>query len=112
MASLVPRPRKNTTLYFGAFAANARGRKKIVRAPPRTRPRHQESSWAELMKHSFGLDVLACPKCHKRLLLVAVIHDRKEIRRLLEHLRIFSEPIPIRPARPPPDDFVESYDFT
>ena len=63
------------------------------------------------MKHSFGLDVLVCPRCHKRLSLVAVIHDRAEVRRLLQHLRIFSERIPIRPARGPPDDFLEAYDF-
>jgi hypothetical protein len=44
------------------------------------------------MKHSFGLDVLGCPKCKARLRLVAVIFDRAELRRRLQHLCLFSDP--------------------
>jgi len=43
------------------------------------------------MKHSFGLDVLNCPRCDGRLQLVAVLHDGEEVRRLLEHLYLWSE---------------------
>jgi hypothetical protein len=48
------------------------------------------------MKHSFGLDVLGCPTagCKGRLTLVAVIFDHAEVKRLLQFLRIFSDPSP------------------
>jgi hypothetical protein len=57
LASLVPRPRKNTSLYFGVLAGSAKGRKKLVRKTERSAPRKEEANWAALMKHSFGLDV-------------------------------------------------------
>jgi hypothetical protein len=111
LASLVPRPRKNTTLYFGVLAGNVRGRSEIVPEATRTPARREDHSWATLMKHSFGLDVLGCPRCPKRLRLVAVLHDRAEVRRLLQNLRMWSDPIAIRPARAPPDDLPDGFDF-
>jgi hypothetical protein len=60
LASLVPRPRKNTSLYFGVLAANARGRKQFVRKIDRRVARNEDASWAALVKHTFGLDVLGC----------------------------------------------------
>ncbi len=110
LASLVPRPRKNTLLYFGVLAGNARGRRELVPKPTRNATRQQDSSWAALMKHSFGIDPLSCRSCKGRMALVAVIHDRKEVRRLLQNLRIWSDPLPVHPARGPPDD-VDSFDF-
>lgn len=111
LASLVPRPRKNTSIYFGVLAGHAKGRKKIVPTPKRKATRKEDSSWAALMKHSFGLDVLGCPKCKARLRLVAVILARSEVKRLLQHLNIWSDPIPVRRARDPPELFAEAYDF-
>ena len=113
LASLVPRPRKNTSLYFGVLAAHAKDRNNIVPKPRREATRKQDASWAALMKHSFGLDVLGCPKpgCKGRLTLVAVLFDRAEVKRLLQCLRIFSDPIPVRTARDPPDLWTEAYDF-
>ena len=113
LASLVPRPRKNTSLYFGVLAGNAKRRKKLVRKTERRAIRTEDASWAALMKHSFGLDVLGCPRpgCKGRLALVAVIFDRAEVKRLLGHLRLFTEPIPVQSARDPPDLWTEAYDF-
>lgn len=111
LASLVPRPRKNTTLYYGVLAGNARGRKSIVPAAPPRKKRHEDHTWAKLMRHSFGLDVLGCPKCKGRLKLVAILHDRAEVRRLLQSLSLWSDPIPIRPARAPPDELPDGFDF-
>jgi len=113
LASLVPRPKKNTSLYYGVLAAHAKDRKRIVRKTKRKATRRQDSSWAALMKHSFGLDVLGCPTagCEGRLTLVSVIFDHAEVKRLLQHLRLFSAPIPVRPARDPPELWTEAYDF-
>jgi hypothetical protein len=46
-----------------------------------------------------------------RLTLVAVILDRDEVKRLLEHLRLFTEPIPMKSARDPPELWTKAYDF-
>lgn len=111
LASLVPRPRKNLIVYFGVLAANSNARQDIVPRPkdePKgTRP---DASWAALMKHSFGLDVTKCPRCDGSVRLVAVLHDRTEVRRLLEHLHLWSEPSQLHPARGPPDPH-ETADF-
>ena len=110
LASLVPRPRKNTLVYFGVLAAHANGRTGIVPCPAPERRTRPDASWAALMKHSFGLDVLKCPRCDGWLQLVAVLHDREEVRRLLEHLYLWSEPKPLHPARGPPDAH-QTFDF-
>jgi hypothetical protein len=78
LVALVPPPRVNTLLYGGLFAANARFRplavayqrpgvvpRKRARPPNPSNPRN--TAWAELMRHSFGLDVLACPHCGGRM---------------------------------------------
>jgi len=110
LASLVPRPRKNTIVYFGVLAAHALGRTGIVPCPEPERRTRPDASWAALMKHSFGLDVLKCPRCDGWLQLVAVLHDREEVRRLLEHLYLWSELKPLHPARGPPDPH-QTFDF-
>ena len=40
-----------------------------------------DSSWAKRMKHSFGLDVRQCPRCPGQLRFIAVLYDRREVRR-------------------------------
>jgi hypothetical protein len=100
LASLVPRPRANTTLYAGVLAPHAKDR-------PRPRPdaprRHRDASWAALMRHSFGLDVLSCPRCKGRLRFVATLIDRADIQRLLTHLHLWADPLPPHPPRGPPE---------
>jgi uncharacterized protein YbaR (Trm112 family) len=55
------------------------------------------------MQRTFGLDVLACPRCGGRLRLIALIEQPSVINRVLRHLGLPAElPVP-RPARPPPD---------
>jgi hypothetical protein len=38
---------------------------------------------------------------------VAVIHRRSEGRRLLQHILLFGDPLPVHPARGPPEHVVE-----
>jgi hypothetical protein len=40
-----------------------------------------------------------------------MIVDRDEVKRLLEHLRLFTEPILVKSARDPVDLRTEAYDF-
>jgi hypothetical protein len=50
--------------------------------------------WAELMRRSYGLDMLACPRCGGRLWLVALTNDRV----------VIAHPPTPRPSRRSPGD--------
>ena len=73
------------------------------------RPRHHP--WAELLRRTFAVDILACPDCGGRLRLLATIADRAAIEWILAHLGWPLDPPRPAPARPPPwlpglpDDF-------
>jgi hypothetical protein len=43
-------------------------------------------TWAALMRRAFDLDVLRCPCCSGRRLLIATIEDPAAIQRILAHL--------------------------
>ena len=129
LAVLVPRPRINLILYHGVLGPRAAWRSAVVRREPsqsggeaRTeRPSGQAGHgaprtdmpdaawrrvrgqrWADLMRRTFGFDVLACPRCGGRLRLIALIEQVAVIQRILRHLGLSTEvPVP-RPARAPP----------
>ena len=70
-----------------------------VPPPDYVRPRHV--AWAELLRRTFGLDVLACPDCGGRLHLVATIADPRVIARILAHLGLpLAPPAPAPPRQP------------
>jgi hypothetical protein len=54
------------------------------------------------MRRSFGLDVLACPRCGGRLRFIALIDEAAVIARILRHLHLPTEVPPPRPGRAPP----------
>jgi hypothetical protein len=54
------------------------------------------------MARTFGLDVLACPRCGGRLRLIALIDEAAVIERILTHLGVPPEIPAPRPARAPP----------
>jgi hypothetical protein len=54
------------------------------------------------MRRTFGVDVLACPRCGGRLHLVALIDQAPVIQRILRHLGLPADVPEPRPARPPP----------
>ncbi len=122
LAVLTPRPRVNLILYFGVLAPRAAWRAALVPrashgvdASPvepsvegdedasRTRPsRPGGFQWAELMRRTFGLDVLACPRCGGRFRLVALIEQASVVQRILRHIGLSTEVPEPRPARAPP----------
>jgi hypothetical protein len=57
--------------------------------------------WATLLRRSFSVDVLKCPKCHGRLRVIAVITEREPVQRILAHLGMPTEPPPLARARDP-----------
>ena len=57
--------------------------------------------WALLMKRTFGFDVLRCPRCTRKMRVLATITHPVTIRRILEHLGVRAEPLARAPARDP-----------
>jgi hypothetical protein len=125
LVPLVPRPRINLLIYHGVLAPNAPWRRAVVAregegsgasvvAPGptaasdvptsadgrRIRPRYR--SWAELMGQAFETDVLACPKCGGRMILLATITDPAVIGRILTHLGLSLDDGEPSPGRAPP----------
>jgi len=128
LAVLVPRPRINLILYHGVLGPRAAWRSAVVRrgspsggeariedssvqadqgephtdTPVAARRRVRGQLWADLMRRTFGFDVLACPRCGGRLRLIALIEQAAVIRRILGHLGLRTEvPVP-HPVRAPP----------
>src|SRR5439155_20927719 len=57
--------------------------------------------WAELMRRTFGFDVLASTRCGGRLRLVALFEEAAVVQRILRHLGLPTELPEARPARAP-----------
>ncbi len=127
LVPLVPRPRVNLLLYHGVLAPNAPWRRAVVArageasteapaatspdteapvsdqpGPRRARPKYR--AWAELMRRTFETDVLACPRCGGRMVVLATIEHASVIRRILTHLGLAAEAAEPLPARAPPAD--------
>ena len=60
--------------------------------------------WPTLLKRTFDVDVLQCPKCHGRLRVLAVITEQEPVRQILAHLGLPTEAPPVARARDPTDD--------
>ncbi len=124
LAVLVPRPRINLLLYYGVLGPRAAWRPQVVRhaatggpgdtaaaeAPRDPAETPDEASpprvggrlWADLMRRSFGFDVLACPRCGGRMRLLALIEQAAVIARILRHLGLPAEiPDPCAARAPP-----------
>jgi hypothetical protein len=65
-------------------------------------PTPRRRQWADLMRRSFGFDVLACDRCGARLRLIALIHQADVIGRILTHLGAPTDLPTAQPARSPP----------
>lgn len=112
LAAQIPRPRINLVLYAGVLALNAKLRAEVVRharpaepaGPPatETQTRAERETWAELMRVTFQLDVLACTRCGGRMRHIATLLDAGATRKLLEHLGLPARAPPELPPRDPP----------
>jgi hypothetical protein len=71
--------------------------------PPRRRRREgireERTPWAELLRRTFGLNVLDCPRCHGRMEPIASIEDPEVIRKILGAMGLPGEPPRASPAR-------------
>src|SRR5206468_7375165 len=87
LAALTPRPRINLDVGEPAPTTDAAS------------PRPRAWSWPDLLRHTFAVDVLACPRCGGRMRVIATIEDPVVIRKILTHLGLPTEP---PSPRPPP----------
>jgi hypothetical protein len=112
-AAQIPKPRINLVLYAGVLAPNAKLRAEVVLHarpaalpdPPATETQtraDERETWSELMRITFQLDVLACPRCGGRLRHIATVLDVRVARRILEHLVLPARAPPELPPRDPP----------
>lgn len=120
LAAAVPYPRFHTVRYAGVLASASKLRPKIApekdpgagdastsHPPPEAESRQGRRPggyrpWAELLKRTFGFDVLHCPNCQGRMRLLAMVTESEEVRR---YLRGIGEPTELPkqgPARGPP----------
>jgi hypothetical protein len=127
LAALVPSPRAHQLTYHGVLAPASAWRDLVVpkRAPvpathspgalapnsptaPSTsaRSRSSRSTWAELLRRVFAVDVLTCPHCGGPRRLIAQLTDPVVVRKILAHLGH-----PTEPPRPAPTRSREQLDF-
>jgi hypothetical protein len=69
-------------------------------APPKRSPAHY--LWAVLIARIYEVFPLLCPLCGGQMRLIAFITEGVQIRKILDHIGVDSEPPHIAPARGPP----------
>ena len=69
-------------------------------APPKRSPAHY--LWAVLIARIYEVFPLLCPLCGGQMRIIAFITHSAEIRQILDHIGVQSEPPNIAPARGPP----------
>jgi hypothetical protein len=69
-------------------------------APPKRSPAHY--LWAVLIARIYEVFPLLCPLCGGQMRLIAFIPEGTQIRKILDHIGVDSEPPHIFPARGPP----------
>jgi hypothetical protein len=67
---------------------------------PTKRPAHY--LWAVLIARIYEVFPLLCPLCGGQMRLIAFVTEGRQIRRILDHIGVDSEPPHIAPARGPP----------
>jgi hypothetical protein len=82
-------------------------------AAPLSKPKNPKSGrpnyrWPELMRRSFGIDVLQCKDCGGVMKLIDIVTHPRAIRGILKSLGLPTEPALAHPSRAPPDDYLDS----
>jgi hypothetical protein len=84
--------------------------------PPDDATRARRLEWSLLMKRSYALDVLCCPRCQGPMRLIAVIDNELVARHILLHLGLPARapprgPLPGIVADPEPSDALDGVDL-
>jgi hypothetical protein len=116
LVALIPPPRQHLVRYHGVFAPNARTRSAVVldsgtakekglsrpyTDEPMGAPVYGRVDWATLLRRTFAIDVLACPRCDGRMEVLACITDRQVAAQILRHTGLASVAAPLSARAPP-----------
>lgn len=71
----------------------------LPRRPPLPRPR---IPWHDLLRRTFGIDVLRCRNCNGSMRVLAVIQQSSVSRKILRHLGLPDAPPEVARSRAPP----------
>jgi hypothetical protein len=111
LAALLPPPYFNLVRYAGVFANRSRDR---ICLPPPPRPagtpppepaadpppvRPRRLPWAQLLRRTFDVAALTCPRCQVPMVVLAFLTDAAVVRKILAHLGLPTAPPPLAPAR-------------
>jgi hypothetical protein len=105
IADHIPDPGKHRTLFYAHYANRARGarakEKELLEGPGAEAPQKRRCSptWARLIAKVYHADPLVCHRCGGPLQIVAYIHDRFTVKKILDHLGLSPPQI----ERPPPE---------
>ena len=86
----------------GAAAARVLLQRRVAHAPGKRRRGRRRSSWAELLRRVFAIEVFACPHCGGTRRLLAAIHDPAAIERVVGALGLSAVAPGMVGARSPP----------
>ena len=100
------KPAANISARFNVLPTRAEPAQPV---PPK-RPAHY--LWAVLIARIYEVFPLQCPMCSGQMRLIAFVTEGTQIRKILHHIGVESEPPHISPARGPPlwDDCVAQVD--
>jgi len=88
---------------IGPRPPNASTQPATADEPPVERPpRSTYRPWAELLRRTFAIDALECPKCQGRMHLLAIVTEPRQVRRFLAEIGEPTEPPARSPNRGPP----------
>jgi ribosomal protein S27E len=121
LMALIPPPRMNLVRYYGVFGANHKKRKNITKKAQdlktkknlkkkKGRVKSYRTPWADLLKHVFKEDVMACARCGETLEFVATINDPRVAVKILTHLKPRESINLEERPRGPPILYTETYD--
>jgi hypothetical protein len=67
--------------------------------------------WSRLIRKIYEVDPLLCPECGSAMKIIAFIEEGDVIRQILEHLRLWKEPVPRAPPPVPAQIDIECLPF-
>ena len=70
--------------------------------PSTSVPSTYRLDWAALLLRVFGVDVLKCSRCQRKMRLIACIEEPDVAKGILEHLGLRAEDLPTLRAQAPP----------
>ena len=105
LVALVPPPGFHRVRFHGVLAPAAPERPDVVPTTCTSKGRKPKNyCWAELMKRAYDLDVLICPRCSRKMRVLATILKPDAIRAILEACGFPADSPPRAPAEPPPQE--------